>query len=164
MELVLSWPPSPGHRAWRGVCQYTYRDSSRENYLLPCQWVSTGHSFLVRCGSHAHFPLSVPGPHLCRPNTHCHGICEFIYASGLLCMKTLSPCRHLSRLALTIFPPPLPHIPWALEGFDKDIPFEDKCSKVSHSLHIVQLWVCLVPIYCKKQLLWWWLSGTDLWV
>ncbi|KAL6034723.1 hypothetical protein STEG23_001702, partial [Scotinomys teguina] len=39
-------------------------------------------------------------------------------------------------------------------GLDEDIPFKTKCSIVSYSLYIVQLWVsAFVPIYCRKKLL-----------
>jgi hypothetical protein len=50
--------------------------------------------------------------------------------------------------------------PW-VEGCDRDIPFRAECSKVSHSLHIIWLWVSIfIPIYCRRKLLWWWLSKT----
>ena len=36
--------------------------------------------------------------------------------------------------------------------------FRTECSKVSHFLDIVQLWVSVLdPINCQKKLLWWWL-------
>lgn len=35
-----------------------------------------------------------------------------------------------------------------------------KCgTKVSYSFHIIQLWVSVYCIYCKKTLLWWWLRN-----
>lgn len=44
-------------------------------------------------------------------------------------------------------------------GFDGDIPFRTVCSKISHPLHNVQLWVAaFVPICCRRKRLWWWLS------
>lgn len=39
--------------------------------------------------------------------------------------------------------------------------FRIGCSKICHSLHIVQLWVCvLVFISYRRSLFWWWLIET----
>lgn len=90
-------------------------------------------------------------------------VCMYIrpVVSGRYCLNCLLGIIHyLWLLKSFCF---LFHIDfWALSGgFDEDILFWTKCSKVSHSLHIVQLWVfMLVPIYCKKELLWWELRKT----
>lgn len=45
------------------------------------------------------------------------------------------------------------------KGFNEIVPFRTEDSKVSCSLYIVQLWVSvLVPLYCKKKVLWWQLT------
>lgn len=49
---------------------------------------------------------------------------------------------------------PLPHksLSPGREEFNKNIPFRTVCSKVSQSLHIVELWVSLlILIHCKKK-------------
>lgn len=130
----------------------------RTNFF--CQYIASWSGV----GAHTHFSLSVLGLHLYRPNPCCHNLCEFIDASCLLCMKTLFPCHNKSHLALTTFPLPPPHIPCTLEGFDKDIPLENKCSKIFQSLTLSSCVSKLVPTYCKEQLLCWWLNDTDLWV
>lgn len=41
--------------------------------------------------------------------------------------------------------------PW-WEGFEEDISFRAEYSKVSHSLHLVQLWVSVfIPVYCLSD-------------
>jgi hypothetical protein len=46
-------------------------------------------------------------------------------------------------------------VPYTLrEGFDGDTPFQNECSRVFHSLHIVQVWVFVfVSIYSKRKLM-----------
>lgn len=63
---------------------------------------------------------------------------------------------------LAIFSPPFPYGPWAGgEEIDRDIPFRMDYSKISYSLHFIQLLVSVfIPIYCKRKLLWSWLSMT----
>lgn len=104
---------------------------------------------------------------LCRPCTRRHRPCEFLCVSATLFSEVLFPsvCPP-SYLVLTIFLFPL------LQGFlspegersEGKIPFGTECSKVSHSLAIVQLWVHLsvhiYDIYCKWELLCCWLSST----
>jgi hypothetical protein len=49
------------------------------------------------------------------------------------------------------------------QGFGWDSPVRTEWFKgsLSYFLLIVQLWVCVfVPVYCKRKLLWWWLSKT----
>lgn len=54
---------------------------------------------------------------------------------------------HLSTPSSTEFPEL-----WG-EGFDEDMPFGTECSKVSHILPTVQMWVSvLVPSYCRRKL------------
>lgn len=102
-------------------------------------------------------------PHLgFRPCANCHSLYEFICASVLLCLEDLvykvpsihSGSYNLSTPSSIEFPEV-----WE-EGSDEDIPFRNVGSKVSHALHIVQLWD--FGIYChllqKKRFLWWWLN------
>lgn len=45
--------------------------------------------------------------------------------------------------------------PWG-EGYEGDISFKAEYSKVSYSLHIVNLWlVVLVLISCERKIIWW---------
>lgn len=42
-------------------------------------------------------------------------------------------------------------------------PFWAECSNVSHSLHIIQLWLSLyLPLKDWRELLWWWVNKTTL--
>lgn len=71
-----------------------------------------------------------------------------------------------SRLSLAIYQG-FPEL-WG-KRFNGDIQFRAQCSMFSHSLHILLLWVsgCII-IWCRKKLLWWWLSKAfnyeKLWV
>lgn len=100
------------------------------------------------------FPLSTgtsSGPHLCRPWGSCHGLCEFISVSVLLCLGGLVPFVSKASLTLknTSFPTGFLE-PWRGMEFDGDNTFRTECSKAFHCLHIVQLWFSVsVSIYCR---------------
>lgn len=105
-----------------------------------------------------YFPFSVLRPSWlepCRSCAVCHSLWEFICV-----WKTLFPWSYpfplpLQSFCLLICIDPEP---WG-EWFDGDILFRTECSQISYYLHIVQLWVgVLPPICCRRKLLQWWLS------
>lgn len=65
----------------------------------------------------------------------------------------------LSSSSFTGFPEP------PEEGFRGYISYRAECSKVSHSLHSVWLWVsAFVPNCCRRRLFWWWLGKVLIYV
>lgn len=79
-------------------------------------------------------------------------LCEFIHVPVLLCLEN-TVWSYLSPLVVLKFSPFF-HVDTRVlwEGFDKGISFRAECSKVSHSLHIVQLWTSVLStIYCKRN-------------
>lgn len=91
------------------------RDSIGESWVFLCKPLSVGDSFLARHGSSCSLrPLSTetpPGLDMCRPCAGCLSkLTESSYVhQSCRVWKTLLPRCHPSPLALTIFPPPLPH-------------------------------------------------------
>lgn len=78
------------------------------------------------------------GLDLCRPCEWCHSLS--------LCVSFLLPLEGLVSLVFNILRRNL---------------FKTERSRVSPPLHMVQLWVFVfVPIHCRRELLWWWLSKT----
>lgn len=70
-------------------------------------------------------------------------------------LAVLQPLRHLFLLPLLQGS----LSPEEREGLAADIPLKAECSMVLHSLYTAQRLVSeFVPIYCKRKLLWWWLS------
>lgn len=91
----------------------------------------------------------------------CLSLCKFICVPILLCLDSLeslessilSGLYFLSSSSSIGFPEP-----WG-ERFDGDSPFRDQCSKVSHALHNVCLWVSVFVAICsRRKHLWWWMS------
>lgn len=91
-----------------------------------------------------------------------HSLGEFIWASILLYLETWFHWSHpyVWLLKPSVFSSVQIAKHWG-EGFDKDIPFNPKCFKVSHSLHMVHL---LMTTHCKSNLLWWSWCRADPWV
>ena len=102
-------------------------------------------------------PLSTGFPSgldLCGLSAHCYSLCEFISAVALLCLEDLvslvssipSGSYNLSASSSSGVPEPRG------EEFDGDIPFRAECSKVAHSLYIVQLWASAsCPFYFRRK-------------
>jgi hypothetical protein len=90
--------------------------------------------------AHVSFYLLPPRHHLAWPCMCCHSFYEFICAPVLLCLKHVASLVSSSLSGLRIFLPPLLHSSLSPvgRGFDEDITLCTECSKVSHSLHIVQ--------------------------
>lgn len=115
-------------------------------------------------------PLGMPSLNQYKCYVCCYSLLEFINVLFLLCLRDMFPSwNHLLPLALKIFL--FYYIdPWALRyggGYvDEGILFRAECAKVSHSMHIFQLWVSfLITIKCKKKLLWWvifWSMGIQV--
>lgn len=92
-----------------------------------------------------------------KSSAWCHSLCAFICGSALLCLEKAasSGMPRAETLSMSSLQRAL-----SLE-FNKDIIFNIKYSTVSHSLHIMQVWVTvLITIYCKKELLWWEVSNV----
>lgn len=137
MELILCWPralgPGPALDGW-----YTQWHSVWINWFPLAQQISTVNSFLVGVALCICFPFSVLRFwNLCRmcALSVCELICPAV--SGRCCF--LGP---IHTLALTLFPPSLPHGSLSLE--------EAGLIKRSHlrscpscSLDIVQLCLCV---------------------
>lgn len=88
-----------------------------------------------------------------------HALCVLLHSLSLYLFQPcyilmiICPQSHLPRLALKS-PFLQRSINLERKGSDKDIPFGTEYSKVSHSLHTVQLWFSvLIIIYCKGRLL-----------
>jgi hypothetical protein len=81
-----------------------------------------------------------------RSYASCHGLCGFICATIPLCLERLvslvssspSDSSTLSASSSAGLSEP------SGEGFDGDIPCRTECSRVSHSLYIVQLYICSI--------------------
>lgn len=94
--------------------------------------------------------LSAPGPHLVQTPVYCYSFYEFICVPSLLYLRGLvslvfsipSGSYILSASSSAEFPEPMG------EEFDRDIPFRTERSEVSHSLHIVWLWVYVFDPIC----------------
>lgn len=104
-----------------------------------------------------HFSLSVLKYHL-------HVLCMLSQSRGVhIEQSPVVSERHcffvaIDPLWLLIFLPPLLHISWARRG-GVWWRHPTECSQVSHPLHLAHLWLfVLIPIYCRKRLLWWGLS------
>lgn len=102
-------------------------------------WVLITISFLFRDGAPGPLPFSVLALHLaltCADPVRVLCICVCI--SSVVSERQF-PWSHLSPLAHTICLHPLPCCSLSTEGFYKNIPFSTECSRVSQSVHIVQL-------------------------
>ena len=73
---------------------------------------------------------------------------------------------NISTVALKVILSRIPHRSLSLEGraLMTKIPFRTEYSKVSHSLHIVQLWVSVISCLVQEASLMRAEQGTDLWV
>lgn len=120
------------------------------------------YSFWIRDGDLCALPLSVLGSHRTYPM---QVLC--ILPQSVWVHMCISPAMSRRHGFLGIF-----HPHWLLqyflllnpegERFDGDIPL-GLCSKVSHSLHIVQLWLSVfVPINFRSKLPCWWLSKEQI--
>lgn len=88
-------------------------------------------------------------------------LCEFIWVFLILIYMALFPLGLLCPLALTLHSASSSTIfPRLWVGWlDGDISFRAACSKVSHSLCNICLWVSVfIPTCCRRMLLWWWLN------
>lgn len=136
---------------------YTQWDFNGGDRFSLCQWVCQS-QLLVRVGSQCPLPhLSAGTPsalNLCRPCANCHSLCEFIYASVLLCLEdTVSMKSFITSNSynLSVSSSTQRAGPWG-EGFDEDIPFRIKCFRVSHSLHTVQcVFLCYSPYTARRS-------------
>ena len=96
------------------------------------------------------------GLNLWQSHTCCRSQYEFICASLLRYLEEAISLESVTRLELGCFHLFFHVDPWPLQGFDANIPCRTECSKVSYSLHLVQLrFSVLIIIYCKKEFLWW---------
>lgn len=86
---------------------------------------------------------------LCRPSACCEGLCEFMCASILLCLEDVVSLGQPSPLALKMFLFPLLQTCWAPRA------------EVIHCVLFSLESLLVVSIYCKKTLLWRWLSETQ---
>lgn len=100
----------------------------------------------------------------CRPvqaQWCCCGLCAFVWTLIMLIYSVSFSWCAPSPQAVTLFPPPLPQVFLSSEGRDlmERSHLKAECSKVSHSLCSVSLWVSVfVPILFKRKLLCWELS------
>lgn len=107
-------------------------------------------SLAWRCAGPIHVATSLWVHSYCQ-------LCQFycVWKTVSLVSSALSGSCNLSASSFTYACQP-----WD-EGLGEDIPLGTGCSKVSHSLYIVQLWLSIfVPIYYSKKSLWWWLNKT----
>lgn len=99
--------------------------------------------------------LDTSGLHLCRPCASYPSLCEFICASIFLLR---GPCFFgvLHPWIIHSFHLLFNSVPWPWrEGLYADIVFWAECSTVSHSLHIVWVWVSVFDlICCRRKFLW----------
>lgn len=84
-------------------------------------------------------------------------MCRFSY----VCKTLLSRCS-LSLMTLSIFPLQIPIVPWSSQGRGfMETSHLGLSAQISYSLYIVEFQVSmLVPISCKRRLLWWWPRET----
>ena len=85
------WLICPGTMHWRTLISVLPVDINADSLLAGCR------------ASMISLPSSL---NLCGTLTCCHSLCEFIYATVLLCLEDF-PWSHLSPLALFIFLSPL---------------------------------------------------------
>lgn len=109
-----------------------------ENYL--CQWVLTVAS-CIGMGHSIYFPILLESV-----NTVTVSLCPYVYLSCCIKMALLS-WTHPFSVAFTFCLSPHHHRSLSLK-----VVVGNELSEVSHSLHIVHSWVCvLIAIYCKKR-------------
>lgn len=148
--------------SWTWGLPWNVIDKPREAALqkISLQQVFMANGFLAGAGLCVHPSLLCAGilssRKLCRSRVCSPGVCVFLCAPGLLCLKALFLCIHLLPVALTVFSLLFNIDPWAWEGrFDENLSFRTDWSEVSHSLRVLQLWVSvLIIIYRNKRLLW----------
>lgn len=103
--------------------------------------------FWLWTGSHTHFPSH--NSNLCRPCACCYKF-QYICTSVMMCLEDAVSFVSSRTWLLQSF-----HLSdsWR-EWCSEDIPSRVECSKASHSLNIVHLWLSvLVTIYCKRILI-----------
>lgn len=131
----------------------------KENWFFLCKKLSLGHSFWLRIL--VNFFLSIIDSHLaqtCAGPMHAHTVSvnHNHIVSVLLCLEeTVSLVSSMSSGFLPSFCFLFCIARWALTGGFEEDSWITECLKVSHSLYIVQLQICLiVSIYYKGKLLW----------
>lgn len=105
-------------------------------WFIICQWISVTDSFFIRvCRVHVSLStlrLSLAWTRAVLVHAAIVSVSLHLHHS---CCVWITLSLTLSRLALKIFLPSLPHrslSSWA-EGFDENTPFRTNCSKISHS-------------------------------
>jgi hypothetical protein len=110
-------------------------DAPLEKVISLCQWSSVGDSVWVRGGGLC-LLFPVLGVHWLGPVLS-------------VCAATISASLWLFQSFCLLFHS-VPELPG--EELDGAIPFRTECSKVSPSLHVVQLWDSMfVPIDCRRM-------------
>lgn len=164
IQLLLSMGPALGC-GW-----YTQWAFIGGNRFSLCQWVCQ--SQIVACKGWGQCPLhsliagTPSGLNLCRPRAHCHSLCEFIYASVLLCLEgTVSVKSFITSKSYDLSVSSSTQIfePWG-EGFDEGIPFRTQCFRISRSLTLPNGCFCVIPYIWQEEVSLMWIEkGTDAW-
>lgn len=126
------------------------------------------HSVLLRTGVVVHFLCSVLGSHLAwtcaDPATYCHRVCEFIWASILLCLSDRFSWHRPSPLAPKITLSPLLHSDLIPEGRSWMKTLKLSTTK-SLSVQCPVVRLCISSYLLREEVsLRTTKQGTDLWV
>ena len=128
------------------IVVYISNETSLKKHFFLGQWVPITNRFLVMV--RAGIPFSMLGCSLAWTRVCCRSLCEW----SVMCLDDTTSLCPPSPLALTIFRLPLLHTSMNTQKTDlmKTSHLGLSVSKVSHSVHIGQLWnFVLVPIYCR---------------
>lgn len=131
-----------------------------QNWFALSQQVLIDNCFLVNGGTYCLLPLlsvGIPsGLNLCRSYRYWHKFCELYLYQSVCIQKKLFLWSHVPSL---VFKPSVLHgcmLMPSREHFKGNIPFRTEHLKVSNSLHVVLLWVCMLTTSCCKTKLYLW--------